>query len=61
LDAAEAGVDRLGERPDHEGLGEAGQTLEQDVATREQRDQKPFDRVVLPDDPLVNGVRQAAQ
>ncbi len=50
LDALERRVDRLGERSHREGLGEPGDTLEQDVPARQQADQQAFDHVFLPDD-----------
>ena len=51
LDAGERGVDDLRQRAHRQGLGEAGDALEQDVAAGQQADEEPLDHGVLPHDP----------
>src|SRR5205085_9523080 len=43
---------RLRESLHGEGLGEAGNAFDEDVATGQQSDQQPVEQVVLPDDHL---------
>ena len=50
LDAPEGRVERVGEGPDRERLGEAGDALEQQVAAREQGDEHALEHRVLADD-----------
>ena len=52
LNAVEGRVDRLGERPHGQRLGQSRHALEQHVAAGEQADQQPVDHVVLADDAL---------
>ena len=47
LDAAEAQVERLGQEPGDEGLGEARVVLDQDVAVGEDAGEDPLEHVVL--------------
>ena len=54
LDALELAADRAGERLDRHRLGETGHALHQHVPAREQRDDQPFEQVVLPDDDLLD-------
>ncbi len=49
LDPGELEVDRLGERRDQQGLGQARHALEQQVPAGEQCDQEPLDHHVLAD------------
>jgi len=50
LDAAEAEVHDLGQGADQQGLGQARHTLQQHVASGEQRDEHLLDDTVLPHD-----------
>ena len=50
LDPPELSVERVREGPDREGLGEAGDALEQQVAAGEQRDEHALEHRVLADD-----------
>ena len=52
LHPVERQVERLGDRLDHQGLGQAGHADEQGVAAGEDRGQDALDHVVLADDPL---------
>src|SRR5690606_3924906 len=55
LHAAELQVERGGEGADHERLRRAGDALEQDVASRQQRDEHRLERVFLTDDGSLRG------
>ena len=50
LDPAERRVERVGEGPDRQRLGQAGHALEQQVAAGQQRDEDPLQHLVLADD-----------
>ena len=50
--AAERQVQRVGQRADHERLGQARHADEQAVAPREERDEQLLDHVLLADDDL---------
>ena len=47
LDSPEVGVNRLRQRPHHEGLGQAGKTLQEDVPSGQKGDEQPLDRSIL--------------
>ena len=61
LDAAEAGVDGVGQRAHHERLGEPGQALEQHMASREQCDQQGLDGCILAHHAFPHGSRDPAR
>ena len=50
LDPAERGMEDVGERLDREGLGEAGDALEEEMAAGEEGDEHPLEHRVLADD-----------
>ena len=50
LDAVEGAAEHVGERLDGEGLGEAGDALDEQVPAREQPDEHALEHGLLPDD-----------
>ena len=60
LDALELAADRLGERLDRHRLGQAGHALDEDVTTSQERDDEPFEQLVLADDELLHLVTPPA-
>ncbi len=45
-------MEHIGERPDREGLGEPGHSLEEDMPPGQESDEEPLHHHVLADDPL---------
>ena len=58
LDALELAADRVGDGLDGHRLGEARHALDEEVAAAQQRDDEPFQEVVLADDDLLDLVEQ---
>ncbi len=54
LDAAELASEDAGQGAHQERLGDAGHSLDEGVVPREDRDERPVDRLVLPDDHLAH-------
>ncbi len=45
-------MNRVGEAPHREGLGESGDSLEEHVTPAQESDEEPVEHVLLPDDDL---------
>ncbi len=60
LDAAEAQAERVGQRADHERLGQAGHADEQAMAAGEDGDEQFFQHALLADDGLAHLLADAA-
>ena len=61
LDAAVARVERLGEGPNAERLGQAGHTLEQQMALRQQPHEQPIEQLLLAHDDLADLIEDRGQ